>query len=80
MTRRSNSMKRFFQATFLLVLSGGALYARPSTTVTGETKRDYYEFLFLFDKTSAPGQSEWILHPFASRYSNMERSYTFTTI
>ncbi len=59
--------------------SGSSLTARPSNTVSGETRREYYEFLFLFDKTTAPGQSEWILHPFASRYYNAERDYSFTT-
>ncbi|MBL8019812.1 MAG: hypothetical protein JNM27_09120 [Leptospirales bacterium] len=56
------------------------LEARPSTTVTGELDRSYYQLLFLFDRTTSTGQSEWMLHPFASRYQNSERSYTYTTV
>ena len=46
--------------------------------VEGEAERDYFEFLFLYERTSSPGQMERIFRPvipFYGYYKNQERAY-----
>jgi hypothetical protein len=63
----------------LFLCAAEALFARPTNTMDGETRRDYFQFWFLWEKTTAPAQKEWILHPLASRYTNQERGFTYQT-
>ena len=75
-------MKRFQYPIFLLFffVSAATLEARMPTSVTDQTPREYWQLLFLYESTTAPGQSDFILRlplPFYGRYQNMERGYTF---
>lgn len=51
--------------------------AREEQSVHGDLRRSYWQFLFLYEQTRAPGQSEFIIHPFYGRYRNMESAYTY---
>ncbi len=67
----------------IFLLSASALSARPPTTTDGETPRRYWQFLFLFESTNAPGQSEFVIRPLIpiySHYANYERGYEFNTV
>ncbi len=68
---------------FLLPALPAGLAAEMPRTMTGELPRHYSQFLFLYESTSAPGQSEFVLRlplPFYSRYQNDERAYDFQTV
>jgi hypothetical protein len=79
-----------FVALFLTVLGpailgpcaafGNALEARLPTRVEDESPRDYWQFLFLYERTTAAGQSEFIVHPFYGRYSNEEKAYDYQNV
>ena len=47
--------------------------------VEGGGPRDYWQFIFLFDTTSAAGQREYNFHPFYSQYNNYEKAYDHHT-
>ncbi|MEQ9363141.1 MAG: hypothetical protein RIF32_02805, partial [Leptospirales bacterium] len=59
---------------------GNALEARLPTRVEDESPRDYWQFLFLYERTTAAGQSEFIVHPFYGRYSNEEKAYDYQNV
>lgn len=72
---------RFGGLCFLfMLLPGAGLFAKMPDSVSGENPRDYYEFLFLYDRTITPGQSEHFFHPFYSRYENAERAYSIQSV
>ncbi len=50
------------------------------TRVEDETRREYWQFLFLYESTSAPGQHEFIVHPFYHRYHSDEKAYTYHNV
>ena len=54
-----------------------ALEARMPVQAEGEGYRDYYQFLFLYDHTLTPGQSEYNFHPFYTTYESSEKAYDF---
>ena len=56
-----------------------ALEARMPVQTEGESPRDYYQFLFLYDHTLTPGQSEYNFHPFYTTYESSEKAYDFNT-
>ena len=55
----------------------GTLNARMPTRVEDQTPREYWQFLFLYESTSAPGQEEYIWHPFYGQYTNAEKAYEY---
>ena len=61
---------------FLFFLSGG-LGARLPTEVDSGGLRDYWQFVFLFDTSSAAGQREYHFHPFYGQYTNYEKAYDY---
>ncbi len=64
----------------LMTVSVEGLLAKMPDTVTDETPRSYWQLLFLYERTTAPGQEEFIFRlplPFYGRYKNEERAYTF---
>jgi len=77
------TMKRSFLVALLgafLTLPFQSLLARMPTQVDNDGARSYWQFLFLLEKTSSPGQREFIFHPFYSSYSNDEKAYSYSTI
>lgn len=73
---------RRFLLGLALILGGlpVALRAEMPRQLAGETSRHYSQFLFFYESTVAPGQSDLILRlplPFYGRYKNEERAYSF---
>ena len=69
-----------FPALMVLLMSAESLQARMPVQIEGEASRDYYQFLFLYDHTSSPGQLEWTIHPLYSTYESDEKAYDFNTV
>jgi len=66
----------------LFALFSSPLQARFPTTVTADAERDYFELLFLYERTKGPGEIERIYRPilpFYGSYRNQERGYTRKT-
>ncbi|MBI3396085.1 MAG: hypothetical protein HY042_09640, partial [Spirochaetia bacterium] len=76
-------MSTLRRLVFLCIILPVPLFAKLPTTVEGETQRSYWQFLFLFESTTAPGQREFVIRPIIpiySSYRNDEKAYTFTSI
>ncbi len=64
----------------LLVTPFCPILARMPTSIEGEMPRKYWQFIFLYERTSTVGQTETILHPFFSHYTNEEKAYSYSTV
>lgn len=73
-------MKHYSKYLLILVttlISITSIEARMPTRIGEETPRKYWQFIFLLETTTAPGQSEFIFHPFYGNYKNEEKAYEF---
>ncbi|MBX7056458.1 MAG: hypothetical protein K1X75_00220 [Leptospirales bacterium] len=61
----------------IVALAPQALLARLPTRVEGRAPREYWQFLFFYESTRAPGQIERIWHPFYGVYENQEKAYSY---
>lgn len=75
--RQARTGRLIAAALFSLALAPAALWARQPTQVEDQTPREYWQFLFLYEQTRAPGQVERIFHPFYGVYSNEEKAYDY---
>lgn len=77
------SFFQIFGILFLLLIPQMELQARLPQRVEGDGERDYWEFLFLYEKTSAPGQIEKIIRPVLpvyGSYENKEYAYRVNNV
>ena len=70
-------MKSSYAIYLLFFLSVSSLWARLPTEVEGNVKRKYWQFIFLFDTTTAADQTEYNINPFYGHYKNYEKAYDY---
>ncbi len=76
----STSLFGFLLVFFCFFSPYHELAARLPTEVEGDIPRDYWQFVFLLDSTTAAGQSEFNIHPFYGQYSNYEKAYDYSYV
>lgn len=64
----------------IFLLAPGTLLARLPTTIEDHSPREYWQFLFLYESTTAAGQRERIWHPFYGVYQNQEKAYSYRRV